>query len=75
MLHEKVDNIVSASNKADKYASKIIKSLNSNNKSYVSVFEKCHEIIDMVGFPSDYELKRAKFSQELKEAAKVYINR
>ena len=73
VIHGKVENILPASKKADKYAEKMIKSLNSENKDYMKKFEKCHEIIESVGIPTDYELKRAKYSQELQEAAKYYL--
>ena len=73
VLHGKVENIFPSSNKADKYAEKIIKSLSTKTKSYTGVFEKCQEIIDSVGFPTDYELKRAKFTQDLQNAATKYL--
>ena len=73
VLHDKVENILPSSNKADKYADKIIKSLSTKTKSYTSTFEKCQAIIDYIGFPTDSELKRAKFTQDLQNAAKTYL--
>jgi hypothetical protein len=73
VVHGKVENIIPSSNKANNYADKIIKVLNSKNKSYVAYFEECHKIIDSVGFPNDYELKRSKFTNDLLEATKAHL--
>lgn len=73
LVHRKVENIDVSSNKADKYAEKIIKTLNSPAKSYVNVFEECHSIIDSIEMPSDDELKRSKYAGLLFEAAKKYL--
>ncbi|MCS6177290.1 MULTISPECIES: AIPR family protein [Shewanella] len=73
LVHRKVENIDVSSNKADKYAEKIIKTLNSPTKSYVNVFEECHSIIDSIEMPSDDELKRSKYAGLLFEAAKKYL--
>lgn len=72
IVHGKVENINVASKKADAYASKIIKTLNSKSK-YIKLFEECHKIIDLVGFPNDYELKRAKFTSEIQQKAAEYL--
>lgn len=74
VVHGQVENINPASKKADKYAEKIIKTLNSSNKSYIALFEECHKIIDSVGIPSDDELKRAKFTSALLEAARKHFS-
>lgn len=73
LVHRKVENIDVSSNKADKYAEKIIKTLNSPTKSYVNVFEECQSIIDSIEIPSDDELKRSKYAGLLFEAAKKYL--
>lgn len=62
------------SKKAEAYASKLITALNSESKSYVKTFERCQKIVDEVGFPTDDELKRAKFGQELMAAAKRHLS-
>jgi hypothetical protein len=53
------------SKKAENYASKIVDLLNSENKGHIKIFEKAQKIIDGVAFPTDDELKRARFTQEL----------
>lgn len=61
------------SRKAEAYARKLIDALNSDNKSYIKIFERCQKIIDDVGFPTDDELKRAKFAQEIMTAARLIV--
>lgn len=61
------------SKKAEAYARKLIDALNSDSKSYIKTFERCQKIIDDVGFPTDDELKRAKFSQEAMAATKSFL--
>lgn len=58
------------SKKASAYALKLIGALNSDSRSYIKTFERCQKIIDDVGFPTDDELKRAKFANEVMAAAK-----
>ncbi len=74
VVHGKIENINPTSRKADKYADKIIKILSSQNKEkYISYFEKCHEIITRIGFPTDAELKTQKFNIKLQETATRYL--
>ena len=61
------------SKKAQAYATKLIDALNSESRSYIKTFERCQLIVDEVGFPTDDELKRGKFTQELHAAAKVQL--
>ncbi len=63
--HGKMDVPTPGSRKAEIYASKLIEALNSENRSYIKIFEKCQALIDEVGFPSDDALKRGKFTQDL----------
>ncbi|WP_395505081.1 AIPR family protein [Ectopseudomonas hydrolytica] len=53
------------SNKAEKFALKLITTLNSENKSHIKIFERCQKVIDTIGFPTSDELKRSKFSAEI----------
>lgn len=64
------------SKKAETFARKLIDALNDESKSYIKTFEKCQRIVDTVGLPTDDELKRARFGQDLlaetkKQLAKI----
>lgn len=61
------------SKKAQAYATKLIDALNSESRFYIKTFERCQTIVDKVGFPTDDELKRRKFTQELHAAAKAQL--
>lgn len=68
-----MDTPASNSKKAEAYALKLICALNSDSKSYVKTFERCQKIIDDVGFPTDDELKRGRYSQQLMNAARSLL--
>lgn len=68
LCHGKTDCPQPNAKRADGYASKIIATLNSSKKEYVKIFETCHEIIEIIGVPSDDALKRAKFTIDLQKA-------
>lgn len=70
-----MDTPMPNSKKAALYASKLIDALNSENRSYIRTFEKCQRIIDSVGFPTDDELKRAKFTSEVMSAARTQLSK
>lgn len=53
------------SKKAEAFARGLIDALNADSKSYIKTFEKCQRIVDAVGLPTDDELKRARFGQDL----------
>lgn len=53
------------SKKAEGFAKKLIDALNDESKGYIKTFQKCQRIIDAVGLPTDDELKRARFGQDL----------
>lgn len=63
--HNKVDFPLPGARKAEAYANKMIEILNSENKQYIKIFEKCQNLIMEVGVPSDDALKRSKFTQDL----------
>ena len=71
--HGKVDVPLPGAKKAEGYANKMIEILNSENKLYIKIFEKCHSLIEEVGVPTDDALKRSKFTQELQAAATVKL--
>lgn len=62
------------SGKAEAYANKIIQILNSEKRTYIQLFEKCQEIINSIGFPTDDEIKRGKFTADLMKATASYIS-
>ena len=49
--------------------------LSTCSRSYIKIFERCQKIVDDVGFPTDDELKRAKFAQETMAAAKSFLEK
>lgn len=53
------------SKKAEQFARGLIDALNAESKGYIATFEKCQRIVDAVGMPTDDELKRARFGQDL----------
>lgn len=73
VVHGKFDFPPANSRKADAYAGKIIGVLNSEDKLYMGVFQKCQDIIDSVGFPTDDALKRGKFTQDLMQATERFL--
>lgn len=73
--HGKIEVPLPGARKADAYASKLIDVLNSDDKPYVKIFEKCQKLIDEVGFPTDDALKRGKFTQELMKAVEGKLER
>ena len=70
MCHENTDTPPPNSKKAEAYARKLISALNDEEKGYIKTFERCQRIVDAVGFPTDDELKRARFGQDLLAEAK-----
>jgi hypothetical protein len=70
-----IDTPLPNSKKAENYAARLIDALNSESRIYIKTFEKCQKLIDSVGFPTDDELKRAKFSAELMAAAKKALTK
>lgn len=61
------------SRKAPAYAKKIIDILQSDDRAYISIFEKCQEAIDEVGFPTKDSMKRGKFSQDLADYIRLSL--
>ncbi|MFS7251657.1 AIPR family protein [Rahnella rivi] len=71
VVHGKVENIDPSSKKITAYCDKVIKSF--LNDSYTENFKKCQEIIDSIDIPTDDQIKRAKYSNDLKVAAEMYL--
>lgn len=63
------------SKKAEVFAKKLIDALNDESKSYIKTFEKCQRIVDAVGLPTDDELKRARFGQDLLAETKKQLGK
>ncbi|UNU87019.1 AIPR family protein [Aeromonas dhakensis] len=61
------------SNKAEKTAAKIIKTLVDDNKSYIKIFDNCQKIISSINEPTSDELKRSKYTSQLMEATSKFI--
>jgi hypothetical protein len=63
------------SKKAEKYAEKVIKVLNSSDRKYIKLFEDCHKIIDSLDTPTDDQIKRSKYTSQLVVKAKEMIGK
>lgn len=61
------------SKKAETFARGLIDALNAESKSYIKTFETCQSIVDAVGMPTDDELKRARFGQDLLAETKRHL--
>jgi len=61
------------SKKAEAFARRLIDGLNAESKSYIKTFETCQRIVDAVGMPTDDELKRARFGQDLLAETKRWL--
>ena len=75
VVHGKVENIAPNSKKAEKYAEKVIKVLNSPDKKYINYFHECHKILDAIDTPTDDQIKRSKFTSQMVAKAKEMIGK
>ncbi len=75
LCHGTTDTPPPNSKKAEAFARKLIDTLNDESKSYIRTFEKCQRIVDMVGLPTDDELKRARFGQDLLAETKKQLGK
>ena len=73
VIHGKVENIKSNSNKIDKYCSKIINILSSSDKKYEYYFQECFNIIDSIELPTRDSIKRGKYQSDLLTATTSYL--
>lgn len=64
-VHNKVDFPPANSNKSELYAKKIIESLNSPDKRYIKIFEKCQTLTDNIPIESEDDFKTNKFTAEV----------
>lgn len=65
LCHGTTETALPNSKRAEAFTRKLIDALNDDSRSYIKTFEKCQRIVDAVGMPTDDELKRARFGQEL----------
>ncbi|NSL56349.1 AIPR family protein [Uliginosibacterium aquaticum] len=75
LCHGTTDTPPPNSKKAEAFARKLIDALNDESKSYIKTFEKCQRIVDAVGLPTDDELKRARFGQDLLAETKKQLGK
>lgn len=59
------------SGKMTAYCDKLMKTLTSD--AYIVYFKECQDIIDSIPWPTDDQIKRGKYTSELKAAAEVYL--
>ncbi|MBJ9080251.1 AIPR family protein [Citrobacter amalonaticus] len=62
-----------SSKKITAYCDKVLKTL--LNEEYIENFKTCQRIIDSIEMPTDDQIKRGKYTSELKEAAEKYLNK
>jgi len=76
VVHGNVESIQPNSKKASKYATKVIKELSSSDKKYTAAFKKCFEIIDSLDYsPTNDQIKRPRFTSELRKHAEAYLSK
>ena len=75
LCHDTTDTPPPNSKKAEAFARKLIDVLNDDSKSYIKTFEKCQRIVSAVGMPTDDELKRARFGQDLLAETKKQLRK
>ncbi len=73
LVHKNMDDIKPNSNKSGLYCKKIISSLISVSREYEKVFSHCFKIIDILEYPTNDTIKRAKYNNELLRASTTYI--
>lgn len=73
IVHKKIEDIKPNSNKVEKYCHRLLEILTSANREYENIFVHCFNIIESIHFPTKDSLKRAKYNQDLINAAKEYI--
>ncbi|EHB0999887.1 abortive phage infection protein, partial [Salmonella enterica subsp. enterica serovar Heidelberg] len=69
----KVETPDPSSKKITAYCDKVLKTL--LNEEYIENFKTCQRIIDSIEMPTDDQIKRGKYTSELKEAAEKFLNK
>ncbi|EPG2136045.1 hypothetical protein PPD64_001669 [Providencia stuartii] len=70
-MFRKVETPEPSAKKITKFCDKILESFKT--EKYVENFKICQEIIDSTDLPTDDQIKRARYTNELKEAATQYF--
>lgn len=73
MVHGSVSSIKPNQSSAERYVSKIVNILQSEGKKYSDIFSLCHDVIKSIPLPSDDEVKRGRYTADLKLAADRYL--
>ena len=73
IVHRKVESHYPNSKKIDKYCEKIISVLTDKDRNYESYFQTCHQIIDILPFPTRDSLKRGKYTNDLMVETEKYL--
>ncbi|EKQ8001231.1 AIPR family protein [Raoultella ornithinolytica] len=73
VVNGKIDTPDSSSKKISKYCDNILKTL--LNEEYIEHFKTCQKIIDSIEMPTDDQIKRGKYTTELKDAAEEFLKK
>lgn len=71
VVNGKVETPDPSSKKITAYCERILSTL--CNDEYIDNFKECQKIIDSIELPTDDQIKRGKYSSDLREAAEVYL--
>lgn len=71
VVNKALDTPAPNSGDINKYCNRIIKTLTSDD--YITHFKECQNIIDTIPFPTDDQIKRGKYTSDLRSAADVYL--
>lgn len=71
VVNGKVETPDPSSKKITAYCEKILSTL--CNDEYIDNFRECQKIIDSIELPTDDQIKRGKYSSDLREAAEAYF--
>lgn len=69
----KTENIPPSSKKITNYCDKILKTFNT--EKYMEIFTTCQSIIDSIELPSNDQIKRGRYTNDLREAAEKWISK
>ena len=71
VVNNKVESIDPSSNKTTKYCDKILKTFDSDE--YYKIFKICQKIIDSIEEPTKDQIKRGKYTSDLRNAAERFL--
>ncbi|WP_288446826.1 AIPR family protein [uncultured Serratia sp.] len=67
----KVENIEPSSRKITKHCERIVNTFSS--EEYLENFKVCQKIIDSIEMPTDDQIKRGKYTSDIRDAAEAYF--